>query len=256
MWPVLFHISGYEIPTYPFIILITGIISAYLLAKRVFRAKLRLPFLTENCYTLALLTLAGARIGGVLSYWSYYSENWLRFFKLLDNNYNFYAGLMVLLVSIWVLCCQNQEDFKPWFKQITISLIHFQIGVEVANFLAGKNYGTPSDLPWAITLNLPNVRYTMPTHPLPIYYILAFIGISHLNQYWEKKHKSSDLNFALRYLLLFVIVQAGLGFFKGSPETLIYNISLETILSAIIAFGIVISFILQDSERRHWFIHK
>ena len=150
-------------------------------------------------------------------------------FFIWDWNFSFYIWLVWFLLFLILFSIIKKERYSRWLDVLINPLLLLLLFASTADLLSWSNYWIPTDLPIWITFSVPEVRYTIPIHPVQIYEIiwisLIFILLFLL---WTKKRKDwvqSALWFSLLFLLEFILVN-----FLAGSDLLVYDIKFHFLL--------------------------
>jgi phosphatidylglycerol:prolipoprotein diacylglycerol transferase len=115
--------------------------------------------------------LVGARLVYAARYLSVYLDDPLSLFALNPNALSPYGGLLIgTVVAIW-FCLRKKLPLRPTLDALTPGFALFMVFLGVAHFLSGDAFGTPTDLPWAISL------WDAYRHPTQVYESLAALAV-------------------------------------------------------------------------------
>ena len=222
MHPFLFQIGSFRVPTYG-VISVLALLVVILLVRRIARLEGRDPSQTTDAMVLTVAVgYVGARIFEVFVNWEKYTASPQAAKLLLVSTGVFVGGLIAAIpFAIW------------WFRRIHLPYLQ---GLDVVAlvacvadgvgrwgcFASGCCWGTPTDLPWAVTFpelarrmhpDLPAV----PLHPTQIYMSLSSLAIlgGLLLLYRRKRFHGQIL---AAYLVVYAIVRFGLEYVRGDAE--------------------------------------
>jgi len=159
----------------------------------------------------------------------------LRFFYIWDKGLSFWGAILGLTIMMIIICFKKNESILKWIDALVIPV---GLGIIIANFgqlLDGQGYGTPTNLPWGMTYESINVKYTVPIHPTQIYSMLYVGGIL----FFIKKHRQYEFfkkegNISLFAITFYSFVRFWMEFLRGDDTIDILGIRLAAIISAII----------------------
>jgi len=254
LFPVLFHFYGYEIHTYPILILIGFILSAYYFTGLCYKYKLMLKFINDYLIIITINTFLIGRIGGILESLNLYTQDPIRILNILDGNYCFFSAFIGCVLSIFIIALFKKENFWKWLDVLSESFLLLMVFVKTANFLSGKSYGSPSSLPWAISYNIPEVRYTIPVHPVQIYELILIVLLIFLIKYIYAKKKYNGVVASYAFLFYFVVT-ALMSMFKGAPELLLFKIPISIMFSVMFSAVFLIILIFRTHPNIHFLHH-
>ncbi len=115
------------------------------------------------------------RILAVIGNYQAYIRNVLRIVVFWDGGFSFLGGAIgVALVLFWSTRRQR-VTFLQWLDVLlpatTFGLAFDWFGM----FMSAQAYGKPTNVPWGVVFDTFNVRYTVPIHPVQLYYALFFV---------------------------------------------------------------------------------
>lgn len=171
MLPVL-QIGPLSLPTYPLALLLAGWL-ALEVAARVAR---RLGVDGDHVYNAGLYGLVAgivaARLGHVMAYWPAYRAQPLEIFGFNTGAFLLWPGVLAALaVAGWYVYRRR----LPGAALLDACAPGLLAGVAVAGIgalLAGRAYGAPADLPWAVNL------WGVMRHPSQAYEALAALIVA------------------------------------------------------------------------------
>ncbi len=158
------------------------LIGTWLSAEFLFRlaasANLSLQSLKDDAKWHLLAFVLGGRILAVIGQYQTYTKDLLRIFIVWDGSFSFLGGAIgVALVLFW--SSRNQRvTFLQWLDVLlpatTFGLAFDWFGM----FLSAQSYGKPTNVPWGVVMDTISVRYTVPIHPVQLYYALFYIVLT------------------------------------------------------------------------------
>lgn len=119
--------------------------------------------------------IIGGRSIAVLADYRVYLRDLLRFFIVWDGNFSFLGGMIGIGIVLAIVTHQQRATFLQWLDVLVPSAA-LGIGFDwLGKLAAGQAYGKPTDVPWGIVYDAMSVRYTVPVHPVQLYYVLFFL---------------------------------------------------------------------------------
>jgi len=225
VFPELFHIGSFWLPTYGFLVAL-GVLAGLAVAARLAQ---RAGVDSENAWNLGALvvvaSIVGAKVMLVINDWGWYSAHPGDIFSMamLQAGGVFYGGLIAAVaLSLWYIrrnrlpVLATCDAFAPG-----IALGH-AIG-RLGCFAAGCCYGRPTALPWGVTFTsslahqISGTPLNVALHPTEIYESL-FEFCNFLFLYWLFKRKTSDGQVLGAYMLLYGVARFFIEFVRGDPE--------------------------------------
>ena len=257
MHPFLLELGGFRVPTYG-VLSLCALIAAIVLIRRYARVEGLDPSVTTEALVLTIAVgFFGARLFEAVI-------NWDRYFghpgglKLLLFSTGVFSGGLLTAIPFCVI----------WFRHIRLPVLQ---GLDILAltgcvaegvgrwgcFFSGCCYGTPTDLPWAVTFpeigrrlhaGLPDV----PIHPAQIYMSfnsLAILGILVL-LYRQKRFHGQIISV---YVLLYAVTRFFLEFVRGDADRGSLfggRLSTSQFLGLLLAVAAWVAYLTLDARRR------
>lgn len=216
MYPILFSYGDLVIRTYT----IAGIL-AMLVAMHVVRLevrRLRWP-VTRPIFFVAKCTLMGwigAHIMYTITRFELPWGEWLRMMFLGWGHGNVWFGGFLL---VWLYVYLSAKKFRiPIYQMYDVAIFAALVAISVGRIgclFGGCCYGSPTDLPWGISLaHVTREGYDGPLHPVQLYEF--FYQMSVFTVLWRKRTKIKyQGQLAVQYLIYTSIGRFVLEFFRG-----------------------------------------
>lgn len=198
MNPVAFEVFGIAVRWYGILIssgMLIGTLLAIQEAKRVGIDENKIIDLILFMIPAAII---GARLYYVIFNWSYYNGDILKIINIREGGLAIHGGVIAGALVGYFFSKYHKINFLKLADIIAPSLILGQAIGRWGNYINKEAYGTPTDLPWAITVDGVNV------HPTFLYEsIWNFIVFMFLMNYKKKKKNNGEVFFL--YLILYSI---------------------------------------------------
>jgi phosphatidylglycerol---prolipoprotein diacylglyceryl transferase len=123
-------------------------------------------------YLSGLAALVGARLGFVVQNWAVFSSNPSAVFALAADGFAPLWGLAFAGIAGVAYAQRRGLDNPCTLDALTPALLVAAAGLAVAGMASGNSYGSPTTVPWAITL------WGARRHPLPVYEFIAICAIA------------------------------------------------------------------------------
>ena len=253
--PVAFQIMSFEIRWYS-LAYIAGIIIGWLLCKKIFIRKSDINEKFDDYITyLVIGIIIGGRLGYIIFYnFSYYINNFFDIFKVWEGGMSFHGGLIGIIVASILFSKKNNQD--SFLYMDLVSLVA-PIGIffgRLANFINSELYGTPTDIPWAVTfIQVDNLS----RHPSQLYEaILEGIILFIILMYFKNKDylKKPGLISGL-FLIFYSIFRFFIEFVRVPDEQLgylIFELSMGQIISLIFfVIGIILFYLKNENKQTY-----
>ena len=253
--PVAFQIMSFEIRWYS-LAYIAGIIIGWLLCKKVLIQKSDINEKFDDYITyLVIGIIIGGRLGYIIFYnFNYYINNFFDIFKVWEGGMSFHGGLIGIIVASILFSKKNNQD--SFLYMDLVSLVA-PIGIffgRLANFINSELYGTPTDIPWAVTfIQVDNLS----RHPSQLYEaILEGVILFIILMYFKNKDylKKPGLISGL-FLIFYSIFRFFIEFVRVPDEQLgylIFELSMGQIISLIFfVIGIILFYLKNENKQTY-----
>ena len=195
MYPVLFEVFGISVTAYGASKALAALVAAWLLG-RAFR---RLGWDVEVAHNIVLAATLVGFLGAKLYY---LAEHWGRLdHHSLSAGFTWYGGVIAATLTVVVMAKRRGLPLAPLAGAAAVPLsLAYGIG-RLGCLLAGDGTtGTPTDLPWGVTITAGMVTTDGPVHPTPLYEALAAFAIAAL--LWSLRRRLSPTHLFGSYLTL------------------------------------------------------
>jgi len=253
--PIAFSIFSLEIRWYS-LAYIMGIVVGWLLCKKIFVQKSDVNEKFDDYITYLIIgIIIGGRLGYVIFYnFNYYLNNFFDIFKIWQGGMSFHGGLIGIIIASSLFAKRNNQNV---FLYLDLVSLVAPIGIffgRLANFINSELYGTPTEIPWAVTfIQVDNIS----RHPSQLYEaILEGIILFLILVYFRNKNylKKPGLISSL-FLIYYSIFRFCVEFFRVPDEQigyLIFELSMGQIISLIfILIGAVLFYLKNENEQIH-----
>ena len=185
----------------------------------------------------------------------YYLTHPLQILMIWNGGLGIPGGIIGGGLALLIYCKVTKQSFLEWADIISPGLLVGQAVGRWGNFVNQELYGSPSNLPWAITIDplyrLDGFKEVSKYHPLFLYEsvlnllaagILLFVGRKYKNKLYR-----GDI--FLLYLVLYPVIRFGLEFLRLDPSPVAgFNIN-QTVMG-IVALLSVALLVLRHTIRR------
>ena len=252
--PVALQILSFEIRWYS-LAYVAGIAIGWLLCKKIFIKNSNLNEKFDDYITYLIIgIIIGGRLGYIVFYnFTYYINNILDIFKIWEGGMSFHGGLIgVLIVSIIFARKNRQESFLYMDLVSLVAPIGIFFG-RLANFINSELYGTPTEVPWAVTfVQIDNLS----RHPSQLYEaILEGLILFLLLLYFRKKDflEKPGLISGI-FLIFYSIFRFFIEFFRVPDQQLgylVFNLTMGQIISLIFILTGIILVIFKNENNQN-----
>jgi len=226
-------IGRYTIYYYGIIIMLGAIAAAWLAAVEARRKGESSDVVWDGLVWVLIGGIIGARIWHILTppasmveagYTTmYYLTHPLNAINLRAGGLGIPGAVIGGLLAMYIFTRRRKLDFAFWLDIAAPALALGQAIGRWGNFFNQELYGSPSDLPWAITINpenrLPGYENQATFHPLFLYESLWNFGIVALLLWVSRKYQDRLINgdIFLIYLIAYPIGRFLLEFLRLDP---------------------------------------
>lgn len=185
----------------------------------------------------------------------YYLQHPLQILMIWNGGLGIPGGVIGGALALLIYCRTTKQKFLEWADIISPGLLIGQAVGRWGNFINQELYGSPSNLPWAITIappyRLPGFEAVSKYHPLFLYEsvlnllaagILLYIG----RKYKEKLYKGDIF---LLYLVLYPVIRFGLEYLRLDPSP-VAGININQTVMGIVALLSAALLIVRHTIRR------
>jgi len=257
MYPVLLELGRFRLHSYGVVVLAAILVALWVAGREARRKRLGSEIVSDLAVPAILAGFAGARLAYVVG-WEpdLFWRDPLGVLAVWRGGLALHGGLLGgFAAGLWF--CRRRR-VNPWRMgdAVAPALILAQGIGRIACLLSGDSYGTPSDLPWAITFTNPEALAPrgVPLHPTQLYEFGLDLGLFGL--LWAlRKRMTADGQ-------LFLVYAGGYGVIRLLTETvrgdrvelgmglsLLQGASLALILAASVALGWRMAAGRQDARR-------
>jgi phosphatidylglycerol:prolipoprotein diacylglycerol transferase len=227
-----------------------------LLCKKILIQKSDINEIFDDYITyLVIGMIIGGRLGYIIFYnFSYYINNFFNIFKVWEGGMSFHGGLIgIIIASILFTKKHNQDSFLYMDLVSLVAPIGIFFG-RLANFINSELYGTPADIPWAVTfIQVDNLS----RHPSQLYEaILEGIILFIILMYFKNKDylKKPGLISGL-FLIFYSLFRFFIEFVRVPDEQLgylIFELSMGQIISLIFfVIGIILFYLKNENKQTY-----
>ena len=138
-------------------------------------AHLSIQHFREHALHYLIAFLGGGRLFAMLADYRVYMKDPIRMFIVWDGGWSYLGGCIGIGMVLWWISRTHRATFLQWLFVLVPAAALGLTFDWLGKFAAGHAYGHPTDMPWAITYDAINVRYTVPIHPVQLYYAFGYL---------------------------------------------------------------------------------
>ena len=211
MYPIAFHFNSIEIKLLFIWIILTG----FYLKNLIIKNWLSLNFFIDHYFAMIFSFLLFWRAGYVYLNWEIYKSNIVNIVHIEDGNFSFFIWFVWFIIALKIFAYVKKETSWKWTDIIIRPFLFLMLFLSMSNFLSWTDYWIPTDLWFWLIFNVPEVRYTLPIHPIQIYEFIWVLFILLITMFIARKKRSiwviSSFWFGLFFILelLITFLRAG-----------------------------------------------
>lgn len=238
MYPVLISYGPIILSALWTSVVLGFIAACFSLMRLALATKLKLFFLRIHFFRILLWGLLFSRIVFIFENLNLYFSNFgfATFWNLIsfwDKGLSFWGAMLGFIFAIVKYGRREDENISKWLDILAISTGIGMIFGYIGAFFQGINYGTPTGLPWSISLENIEIQYTEPIHPVQIYGAIFMLILTAILLILLLKKQLKEGNIAL----IAVIAYSGWRFleeFMRGEETLTLGLRYQQWVALII----------------------
>jgi phosphatidylglycerol:prolipoprotein diacylglycerol transferase len=241
MYPFLFEIGSFRLPTFGLMVAL-GFLAALWVLQRELPRK---GFDVELGSTIITAGMVGGLVGAKLYFvlFEMPGATWGETFAALfsGSGLTWYGGFVVAAVAIYWIMKKRQVPFLPIADASGMALaLGYGIGRIGCQLAGDGDYGVPTDLPWGMAYPDGVVPTLEKVHPAPVYETLLGLAIFAVLWNLRQRFEKPGQLFCL-YLVLAGAARFGVEIIRLNPHVL-WGLSAAQLISlAMIAGGAVLA---------------
>jgi phosphatidylglycerol:prolipoprotein diacylglycerol transferase len=233
VYPVLFEIFGISVTAYGASKALAALVAAWLLGRE-FR---RLGWEAEVAHSMVLAATVSGFAGAKLYY---LAEHWEQLdHHALTSGFTWYGGVIAATATVVVMAKRRGLPLGPLAGVAAVPLsLAYGIG-RLGCLLAGDGTtGTPTELPWGVTITAGMVPTSGPVHPTPLYEALAAFAIAAL--LWSLRKRVAPLTVFGSYLVLSGTARFLVEFVRTNDEVVLGSTQPQLWSLLLVAIGVAL----------------
>lgn len=224
MFPHLFHIGSFALPTYGFMAAL-GMVFGLTVVFRLARFRGMDPDQMWNLGGIAAFSgIVGSKLLLLILNWREYADAPGRIFSIetLQSGGVFSGGLLLAIICVWWYVHQNKIPFLSAADVFAPGVALGHAFGRIGCLAAGCCYGRETNVPWAITFHNPwaaefsGTPLNRPLHPTQLYEFAAEV-INFAFLYWLCKRKKFEGQIIALFMIVYGIERYIFEFFRGDP---------------------------------------
>jgi phosphatidylglycerol:prolipoprotein diacylglycerol transferase len=243
MYPVLFRIGGFEVTSFGVMLAVAALVGLWL-----FRRELRWSGLPLNAADAGILGVVGGLLGAKLL-WTIEHAREATVPQLLFSRggLSWYGGLIGGVGAGLAYIVLRGWPVIPILAAATPALAFGHLIGRIGCFLVGDDYGTPSNLPWAVAFPEGLPPTTVPVHPTQLYEAIGLGFLGWLLVRWRRRGEADTIVLG-RYLVGAGVLRFVIEFIRVN-ERIAFGLSVAHLVSLfVIALGIAMLVVSRPAQ--------
>ncbi|NMC16035.1 MAG: prolipoprotein diacylglyceryl transferase [Chloroflexi bacterium] len=185
----------------------------------------------------------------------YYLTHPLQILMIWNGGLGIPGAVIGGALALWIYCRATKQKFLEWADIIAPGLLIGQAIGRWGNFINQELYGSPSNLPWAITIDpryrLPGFETVAKYHPLFLYESVLNLLAAGILLYVGRKYKNKLYrgDIFLLYLVLYPVIRFALEYLRLDPSP-VAGININQTIMGIVAVLSITILIIRHTIRR------
>lgn len=151
--PVAFSLGPIDIRWYAIFIL-SGIVGGVILSSWLAKSRgLDPDFVLDIAPWVVVFAIIGARLYWVMLEWDRFSDDPLGAINIRSGGMTIHGAVVGGAIALWVLCRIFRQPFLTWLDILAPALALGQALGRWGNWANQEAFGTPTDVPWAVTID-------------------------------------------------------------------------------------------------------
>lgn len=213
-------------------------------------ANLSIQQFKDRAWQFAIAFFLGGRIVAMIGDYRVYLRDPLRTVMMTDGNFSYLGGAIGIGFLLSLVTRTSRATFLQWLD-VLLPATSFGLALDwLGRFAAGQSYGKPTDMPWGIIYDAINVRYTVPIHPVQLYYAVFYFILT-LVLLIVRKHTLRAGAESLVGIIVASLATMFFELFRGDFGIPVFATTLDFLLLALLfmALGLFATLELRFSQR-------
>lgn len=220
MHPILFRLGPVAVPTYALVVLAAMLVALALVPRSARRNDMDREFSVSFYFWVVAAGIVGARLFHLVMLLPRIPDNPSLAKTILVSGGVWYGGLITAFAFAWFFL---KAKGVPYAQAADMAAVPVIVGGglgRLACFLSGCCFGSPTDVPWAVTFTDPVAHRLhadlpwVPIHPVQLYELAGTLVIATLLDWMAgRRHRRGTI--ALTYIALYGALRFVVEMFRG-----------------------------------------
>lgn len=187
-----FQIGPFLFRSYTLLLLIGIWLGVELFLRLAASEGLRVALFLKKAPWFLVAFLIGGRLLAILLLYRAYMQDSTRILIFWDGEFNVVGGFVGIVIMLYIFTRSQHSTFLRWIDALIPAFALILAFDWLGRFFGALSYGKPTDVAWGVVMESMSVRYTVPIHPVQLYYALSLFGLTFLLLLLEKRKKGKD----------------------------------------------------------------
>lgn len=213
-------------------------------------AHLSIQHFTDARWIYVVAFLFFGRFAAIVAQYRVYLRDPLRIFIFSDGGFSFLGAAAGIAIVLYRMTWRQRATFLQWLDVLTPATTFGLVFDWLGKFFAGHDYGKPTDMFWGVTYDTIGVRYTVPIHPVQLYYALFFFVLTFLLLVIRKRaHRAGAITLA--GIILGSIATFAFEYFRGDFSIPVFatKVDFAVLIALFLSLGVFAAIELKLSQR-------
>ncbi|MFA6522881.1 MAG: prolipoprotein diacylglyceryl transferase family protein [Candidatus Peribacteraceae bacterium] len=192
-------------------------------------ANLSLQHFREKGMLYVCAFLLGGRLSAILAEYQAYFKDPVRIFIFWDGGFNFLGGAIGIAAVLAWATRGHRSTFLQWLDALLPATCLGLVFEWMGAFFSGHAYGRPTEVFWSVTYDAMNVRYSVPIHPVQLYFAVFYLLLTFLLLVIRKKAKRVGTE-TLAGIFCAAVATFFLEYFRGDIGILVFATQIDILL--------------------------
>jgi len=156
MNPVMIKLFGIEIRWYSVLLLVSVLLSVYIIKKETRRFNMNWDFMFNLIFWTIIFGILGARVYYVAFNWNEYANNLIDIFKVWEGGLAIHGGIIAGAITAFIYCKRVKANTLKVIDMAVPALILSQAIGRWGNFFNSEAHGMATSLAKLKSLHIPN----------------------------------------------------------------------------------------------------
>jgi len=201
--------------------------------------------------------IVGGRVYHVITDWQLYfgdsGRGWVEAFKIWDGGLGIWGAVVLGGVGAWIGCRRRGIPLPPFADAIAPGIAIAQAMGRFGNYFNQELFGRPSDLPWAVEIDLKNrpagYEAFATYHPTFLYESLWCLGVAAVVIWADRRFRLGHGRAFALYVGLYSVGRAWIESLRIDEAHHFFGIRLNVFTALVVILGALVYFVVSSRLR-------